>query len=72
MIISTPILTANDIGILMMTEAGYDLEAVDTVSAKLKQSTEVDPTVCRYDAENQDVSLTILLWLWPMSDDCVT
>ncbi|KAL8669629.1 MAG: hypothetical protein Q9168_005784 [Polycauliona sp. 1 TL-2023] len=48
---------ANDIGTLMLAEAGYDLDAVDRVSTKLKTPAAAVPStaVCRYDDENQIV-----------------
>ncbi|KAL9025170.1 MAG: hypothetical protein Q9180_007713, partial [Flavoplaca navasiana] len=45
---------ADDIGRLMMMEAGYNPRAIGTVAAKLKPSAVAGTSICRYDAENQE------------------
>ncbi|KAL8923115.1 MAG: hypothetical protein Q9208_004799 [Pyrenodesmia sp. 3 TL-2023] len=45
---------ADDIGMLLLTEAGYDLEADDAESGKLKQPPAAGKMACLYHAHNQD------------------
>ncbi|KAL9011949.1 MAG: hypothetical protein Q9180_009140, partial [Flavoplaca navasiana] len=60
---------ADQIAILMMMEAGYNPGAIGTVAAKLKRSEVAGTTICPYDAENREVSLTALIYVWPMSNN---